>query len=205
MTSLLQYAPFDMTEIPIPKSAARHPFTPEEDAFLYQMMTSRQCSSWDELANQMSGRTARQCRDRWMNYLSPTVRTGPWIPAEDELLVAKINELGRTWSALVPFFSGRSESDIKNRWYSHLRYRTVQAAGNALMLLQESEQNRRKRNRKPACPKQAVMLLLAKRPEEPPRQVRTGVEAASDPFANIEDWIWSERVPEPFAFDLALF
>jgi hypothetical protein len=140
-----------------------------------------------------------------MNYLSPAVRTGPWRPVEDELLVAKISEIGRTWSALVQYFSGRSESDIKNRWYSHLRYRTVQGAGNSLMLLAETGQDRQKRNRKPACPKQAVMLLLAKKPEEPQAQVRAE-DAAKDPIAEqMANWIWSERVSEVVTFDLALF
>jgi hypothetical protein len=139
-----------------------------------------------------------------MNYLSPAVRTGPWNPSEDDLLVAKINEIGRTWSVLAQYFGGRSESDVKNRWYSHLRYRTVQGAGNRMTLLAESVEERHKRNRKPACPKQAVMLLLAKKPDERPRQLRPE-EAASDPFAHIEDWIWSERVAEPLPFDAALF
>jgi hypothetical protein len=43
---------------------------------------------------------------------------------EDALLLEKINELGRSWAAIGRFFNGRSENDIKNRWYSHLRFST---------------------------------------------------------------------------------
>jgi hypothetical protein len=194
-----------MSNLTISKAGARRPFTPEEDAFLFQLMTREQCASWEELAQLMAGRTPRQCKDRWMNYLSPAVRTGPWHPAEDELLVAKINEIGHTWSALARYFNGRSESDVKNRWYSHLKYRTVRGAGNSLMLMREWEQDRKKRNRKPVYPKQTVMLLLAKKSEEPPHPRFEERKATNDSVADIESWCFDEPMSEPFDFDGGLF
>jgi hypothetical protein len=67
-----------------------------------------------------------QCRERWSNYLSPNIRSDPWTEAEDRLVVEKMNEDHFSWSLIAPFFNGRSDNDIKNRWYSHLKYETIQ-------------------------------------------------------------------------------
>lgn len=61
-------------------------------------------------------RDRRQCRERWMNYLSPAVYKGPWTPQEEALLRNKVNELGRRWKSMEPFFPGRTDINIKNHW-----------------------------------------------------------------------------------------
>jgi hypothetical protein len=61
-------------------------------------------------------------------------------------------------------FNGRSENDIKNRWYSHLQFETVQEGG--IMVL-KSVRPQRQRRRRPVCdPKQNALKLLEQRGEE---------------------------------------
>jgi len=37
---------------------------------------------WSELAERVSGRTGRQCKDRWLNHLDPNLKTGPFTKEE---------------------------------------------------------------------------------------------------------------------------
>jgi hypothetical protein len=93
----------------------RRLFTPEEDALLFRVMVENPFLNWMTVASHLHGRTPRQCRDRWANYLSPDNKNGPWTELEDEMLIAKFHELGAHWTTIAKFFEGRSESNVKNR------------------------------------------------------------------------------------------
>jgi hypothetical protein len=99
----------------------RRMFTAEEDTLLTRVVQDRRFSNWIDVASQIPGRTARQCRDRWANYLCPVNKNAAWTRDEDELLVAKFAEIGPRWTVIAKFFDGRSENNVKNRWYTHLR------------------------------------------------------------------------------------
>jgi hypothetical protein len=103
----------------------RHPFTEDEDAVILTARRPGFSKAWSDIAKRLPGRTARQCRDRWLNYLSPEIASEPWTPEEDQLLVEKINEMGDHWTWMTPFFNARSENDIKGRWYSRLQFEAV--------------------------------------------------------------------------------
>ena len=102
---------------------SRHLFTPEEDEMLREAVKSDGCSKWEKIAHKIPNKTARQCRDRWVNYLAPGNIKKEWTSEEDELLIQKIHELGTHWSQISKFFEGRSEAHVKNRWYSKLKSR----------------------------------------------------------------------------------
>jgi hypothetical protein len=106
--------------VPAPKSMRRL-FTPEEDALLAHVMNECQFSSWVDVARHIPGRSARQCRDRWSNYLCPVNKNGPWLRSEDLLLAQKVAELGPRWARIARFFDGRSENNVKNRWYTRIK------------------------------------------------------------------------------------
>lgn len=145
--------------VQLPKRVSpRRPFLLEEDARLMQILPSRPFLNWDSVAQQFPGRTARQCRERWLGYLSPAVRTGPWSEDEDRNLVAMVSQYGRSWSVIKRLFNGRSENDIKNRWYSHLRIDAVQGDGS--LALPATRPERRRRRRAAGDPKWNALRLL---------------------------------------------
>lgn len=75
------------------KVVVRRPFTAHEDATLMLLINPEVEVDWEAVAKRMDGRSARQCRERWLNYLSPSIRADPWTDFEDRVLVAKINEM----------------------------------------------------------------------------------------------------------------
>ncbi|KAK8853873.1 hypothetical protein M9Y10_016416 [Tritrichomonas musculus] len=103
----------------------RRVFTTEEDQLIADLVSSQKFKNWHEIAQKLHGRTARQCRDRWTNYLSPSNSFAPWTQEEDELIVQKVNEIGTKWSTIAKYIKGRSDNTIKNRWYSGLKKNCV--------------------------------------------------------------------------------
>lgn len=98
------------------RSSIRKKFTAAEDELLKQLVEKFGTKKWESIAECMPGRTGRQCRDRYRNYLIPGFFNGQWTAEEDRLLLVKYKELGHQWSKMVPFFTGRSANSLKNRW-----------------------------------------------------------------------------------------
>jgi hypothetical protein len=91
-------------------------FTPDEDDLLRVLVGKYGEDNWQVIAAKMTRRSRRQCRERWVNYLSPAVCNRPWTPEEEDLLSVKVKEIGRKWKAMEPFFPGRTDVNIKNHW-----------------------------------------------------------------------------------------
>jgi hypothetical protein len=98
----------------------RSKFTGEEDEKLRALVTQLGNRHWEAIAQYMPGRTARQCRDRYKNYLLDSLVSTPWTQEEDQILREKYAELGPKWVEISKGLNGRSGNDVKNRWYKHL-------------------------------------------------------------------------------------
>jgi hypothetical protein len=102
------------------------PFTPkrqfrkEEDDMIMQMVNeSAGCLCWEYIAGALKNRSARQCRERYCQYLRyPDLNTETWTAEEDVVLIEQVHAQGQKWRAIAPFFTGRSPVMVKNRWAS---------------------------------------------------------------------------------------
>lgn len=74
--------------------------------------------NWQEIADQLEGRTSKQCRERWCNHLDPSIKRGNWSPKEDKLIKSKYHEIGSKWSAISRMLPGRTENAVKIRFKS---------------------------------------------------------------------------------------
>lgn len=99
----------------------RTKFTPEEDERIKQLVNEHGLHAWNIVAENIPGRTSRQCRERYHLYLQPNVSRAPWTREEDELLIAKVREFGTQWSIIAKFFRGRTNNNVKNRWNVQLK------------------------------------------------------------------------------------
>ena len=95
---------------------ARHKFTTQEDQYLLHLVQTYGQKNWQIIANHFPNRTARQCRERYKNYLSPFINKEPFTQEEDELLIEKEKEYGKQWSKISKYFQNRTDVLIKNRW-----------------------------------------------------------------------------------------
>ena len=111
----------------------RTKFTQNEDRMLVKLVNEMENVNWKSIASKMNGRTPRQCRERYNNYLSPSLRLDPWNPDEDALLIRKYNEYGPQWAFLSRFFNNRGPVNLKNH-YAKLSYQSNK-------LLQEMKNN----------------------------------------------------------------
>jgi hypothetical protein len=97
-------------------------FTAAEDARLQSLVHDWGTANWHQIAEMMGGgRTTRQCRERWQNYLRGDIINGPWTAEEEELLVEKYAEYGPIWRTIQSFFPARTDIDIKNCWLRRQR------------------------------------------------------------------------------------
>jgi hypothetical protein len=98
-------------------------WTPQEDEVIINFVKTYGCKSWTKLAKMLPGRIGKQCRERWLNHLNPTITRDPWTPEEDELLMKLHKEHGNSWSKIAARMPNRADNMIKNRWYSTLSKR----------------------------------------------------------------------------------
>ncbi|CAM9943731.1 unnamed protein product, partial [Ectocarpus sp. 12 AP-2014] len=68
---------------------------------------------WKKIALSLSGRSARQCRDRWFNYLDTSLKTTPWSTQEFRLLHLAQAALGKNqWAKIKHVLPQRSSVSI---------------------------------------------------------------------------------------------
>jgi hypothetical protein len=92
-------------------------WTNEEDAIILQCI-DKGMVKWTDIADCVSGRSSKQCRERWSNHLDPSLKKGNWDEEEDKLLAVAQSVIGNCWSRMAKAIPGRSENAIKNRWNS---------------------------------------------------------------------------------------
>lgn len=75
----------------------RDTWTALEDQFLLHLAEAHE-KNWSSIAAMMDCRTAKQCRERYNNYLKPGLVRGPWSPEEDVLLQELHIQRGNKWT-----------------------------------------------------------------------------------------------------------
>ncbi|KAK8889220.1 hypothetical protein M9Y10_033966 [Tritrichomonas musculus] len=91
-------------------------FSVKEDEMLKNIVNMFGPKNWRLISSLIPGRTPRQCRDRYSNYLAPGFIHSDWTEDEDKLLAEKFALLGPKWAKIRQFFPYRTANDIKNRY-----------------------------------------------------------------------------------------
>jgi hypothetical protein len=89
----------------------------EEDKVLLNAVGENTRPDWRAISTSVPSRTARQCRERFTNYLSTAPKNAmPWTSDDDKLLLRLSTEFGSNWHRIAAYFPTRSEVAIKNRF-----------------------------------------------------------------------------------------
>lgn len=73
-------------------------------------------TNWRRIAQQMDGRTAPECSDRWVATLQVRITQGPWTRSEDDELTRLHGMHGHNWSLIGQLMDGRSIAQCSPRW-----------------------------------------------------------------------------------------
>mmetsp|Transcript_18022 Transcript_18022/g.38941 ORF Transcript_18022/g.38941 Transcript_18022/m.38941 type:complete len:521 (-) Transcript_18022:661-2223(-) len=90
--------------------------------------------SWNAVALRMNNRKGKQCRERYVNNLTPDRKKGQWTEEEDTLILGLQTKLGNQWSKISAELPGRSDNDVKNRWHSKHRSKTLTLKRNVIKM-----------------------------------------------------------------------
>lgn len=109
------------------KAKVRTPvmWTPEEDKHLQKVVDSFNEKDlplkWPYVADQVENRNGKQCRERYINHVSPTLKSDVWSPEEDATVFASFFRIGKKWTKIAAMLRGRSVTcclrDIIRRLY----------------------------------------------------------------------------------------
>ena len=72
------------------------------------MVNELGAKKWAQIAQQLPGRIAKQCRERWHNHLDPNVRKDPWTEEETRILLDARKVYGNQWAKVAALLPGRS-------------------------------------------------------------------------------------------------
>lgn len=103
------------------------PWNPEEDSRLSELVGIVGPNLWAEVARRLGHRTGKQCRERYLNNLDPSISRLPWTPEEDQQLIQLHQELGNAWACISRKMPGRPYIAVKNRWYGTLSPRLARS------------------------------------------------------------------------------
>lgn len=100
-------------------------WTNREDEILLGLLES-QNPKWVTIANAINKevhrgvkvRNGKQCKERWINHLNPSIQKGPWTDEEDLALLQYYKTYGNRWSMITSLIGSRGESNVKNRFKS---------------------------------------------------------------------------------------
>ena len=99
------------------------PWTVQEDDALASLVGRYGASdNWTLISRTLvTYRTSKQCRERWYNFLDPTMNKAPLTVEEDLLLIEAVLEHGNKWAAIARLLPGRTDSSLKKHWNSTLK------------------------------------------------------------------------------------
>ena len=105
----------------------KYPWQPAEDAKLLELIKMHGLN-WAIIAAALNNRTGKQVRDRYLNYLRPDIRDDEFSAQEDQYLMSLYSRFGRKWSLIARHMPGRSECQVKNRFYAHINKKSKHSA-----------------------------------------------------------------------------
>lgn len=104
------------------KAVKKGKWAKDEDQKLRDLVSKydeKNGATWERVSESMNfTRNSKQCRERWVNFLDPNLRLGPWTVEEDTHLLRLHDQMGKCWKKFTSVLKGRSAERIRRRFTS---------------------------------------------------------------------------------------
>lgn len=94
------------------KSSKRF-FTAEEDDTLRKLVKDGVKVNWKKMEKYFKNRTARQLKERYINYLDPNINRSEFTEEEEKVILRLVENHGTVWSVISSVLTGRTENQLK--------------------------------------------------------------------------------------------
>jgi len=119
----------NMKNTPKGNKGKKNPWQPAEDEKVMELI-GQFGQSWAQIANALGNRTGKQVRDRYLNYLRPDIKGEDFTQQEEQLLLSLYYQFGHRWSKIASYLQGRTECQVKNWYYTHIKKRIASEPNN---------------------------------------------------------------------------
>ncbi|XP_068321352.1 transcription factor MYB114-like [Pyrus communis] len=97
-------------------------WTQQEDDILRLYIEKHGDGKWHQVPRETGlNRCRKSCRQRWLNYLKPNLKSGDFTEDEIDLIHRLQKLLGNRWSIIAGRLPGRTAGKVKNYWNSKQR------------------------------------------------------------------------------------
>jgi len=76
---------------------------------------------WTKISENIPNRNGKQVRDRYLNVLASNIKKAGWTVEEDRFILKMMKEIGPQWRKISKSMEGRTEMQVKNRYYTYLK------------------------------------------------------------------------------------
>ncbi|KAI5180880.1 hypothetical protein NEOKW01_1121 [Nematocida sp. AWRm80] len=98
-------------------NAKKGKWTEEEDALLTEAVHQYKYGNWSKIKELVPGRTAYQCRERYVYVLDPRIDRSSWTEKETEILLAAVERIGtKHWAKVSKEVQTRNLRQCRERY-----------------------------------------------------------------------------------------